>query len=160
MAHAIPSGSMTAPLYAPVFDAGAVADVLGGAAVLKRAVSTLRDLDELVARGLPLRTLRLATERAAANPREARRLRDAIVPSASRKRRTTRLTPSESGRVERMARVVALAEYVLEDGALAREWLAREHPLLGGSPIDLARTELGARTVESLLWDLELSLPV
>jgi len=66
---------------------------------------------------------------------------------------------SQSERLERLARVMALAEDVWESRDDARRFLTTPHALLGERPLDLAQTELGARRVEDLLWRLEYSLP-
>ena len=142
-------------------DVHGVARILGGRAVLKRQVRSLADLQQLVAAGLPVGALNRTAEYVAANPREVTRLKDRLVPAATRKRRKTVLKASESERVERLARLMALAEEVWEDRDGAREFLRTPHPLLGGrATIDLARTELGARQVEELLQDVEYSLPL
>ena len=74
--------------------------------------------------------------------------------------RRRRLTPQESQRLERVARIIALAEYVWENLEHARTFLVSEQlPLGGARPIDLARTDVGAREVETLLANLEYSLP-
>ena len=66
----------------------------------------------------------------------------------------------ESGWLERLARLTALAEDVWGDPKLAHEFLHGEQPQLGGArPIDLARSEHGAWEVEKLLMKLEHSLP-
>jgi len=148
-------------------DVEAVAAVLGGEDVLKDVVHDLGDLERVVARGLPEEALRRTVRSAvgegpgaAAGRRRA--LADRLVPPATRKRRAgSALTPEESARVERLARVVALAERVWEDRGKAQAFLARPHPLLEDrAPLDVAQTELGARRVERLLEKLEYSLPV
>jgi putative toxin-antitoxin system antitoxin component (TIGR02293 family) len=63
--------------------------------------------------------------------------------------------------VERLARVMALAEQVWESRDDAREFLAQPHSMLEErSPLEMAETELGARRVERLLMNLEYGLPV
>jgi putative toxin-antitoxin system antitoxin component (TIGR02293 family) len=50
----------------------------------------------------------------------------------------------------------ALAEEVLEDAGRAREWLHQPQRGLGNRiPLDLIRTEAGAREVEDLLGRIE-----
>ncbi len=84
----------------------------------------------------------------------------AIVPSATFKRRT-RLSPDESARTERLARVIALVEEMAGDADAAREFLNRPHPLLEHeTPLAVAHTELGARRVENLLYSIEHGLPL
>jgi len=68
---------------------------------------------------------------------------------------------NESKRLQRLARITALAEEVWDVPALAHEFLTSPQPQLGGErPVDLARNELGTRQVEGLLFKLEHSLPV
>ena len=122
--------------------------------------SGIRPIQSFDASGLPVRTLDRTVQYIASSPREAVRLRDRLVAPATRKRRSQRLKPAESERVERLARVMALAEEVWESREDARQFLTTPHALLDGArPLDLARSELGARRVEELLWRLEYSLP-
>ena len=73
---------------------------------------------------------------------------------------TARLSPGESERTERLARVIASAEYVWDDRNDAREWLNTMHPALENrTPIQAAMTELGARRVEDLLDQIVYGLP-
>jgi putative toxin-antitoxin system antitoxin component (TIGR02293 family) len=66
------------------------------------------------------------------------------------------LTPVESDRLYRLARLAALAEEVFEDLDRAREWLRQHQRGLGDrAPLDLMRTEVGAREVEDLLGRIE-----
>ena len=59
-------------------------------------------------------------------------------------------------RAVRLARIHALAEFVLEDDRVGRDWLARPQPGLGGRrPNDLLSSEFGAREVETLLDRIE-----
>jgi putative toxin-antitoxin system antitoxin component (TIGR02293 family) len=90
-------------------------------------------------------------------------LADIVAPRTTRVRRERegRLSPEESERLERLARLTALAAQVLESEVEAQDFLFQPHPLLRGEkPAALARSELGARQVEDLLWRLEYSLPV
>ena len=84
--------------------------------------------------------------RVALNHREARQLRDRVVPSATWKRAKGRVSGHASERVERLARVLAAAEYTWMDQEQARAWVNQPHPELGGqTPLSVAATELGAR---------------
>lgn len=144
-----------------MLDARAVARVLGGEAVLGRRVETTADLSRAVQEGLPVEALDAVADRVTDRGAEKRKLLDRVVPRATRYRRQHRLKPDESERLERLARVVALAEEVWEDPGNARAFLWDEQPGLGGHrPVDLAEWELGARQVEDLLFELEYSLPV
>jgi putative toxin-antitoxin system antitoxin component (TIGR02293 family) len=92
-------------------------------------------------------------------PKQVNELVYRLVPEATFKRRA-RLTQVESERTERLARVIAAANYVWEDEAAAREWLTKKHPELGDeTPVDRAMSELGAREVEELLDKLFYGIP-
>lgn len=137
-----------------------VAQVLGGRAVLQRTVRTWVDLDRLVRDGLPKASLQMVARHAVEEGASAAELVYSVVPSATFKRRD-RLSLDESERTERLARVIALAEAAWGDEDQARAFLNRPHPLLEGeTPLNVARTELGARRVEQLLYDAEHGLPL
>ena len=121
---------------------------------------SLAELDAAVREGLPKSALRESVQHVARTPEERRSLMFRIVPEATFKRRQDKLTPDESEKTERLARVFATALHVWDDEADAREFLNTPHPLLGErSPLDVAMTELGARRVEELLWQLFYGLP-
>jgi putative toxin-antitoxin system antitoxin component (TIGR02293 family) len=137
-----------------------IADVLGGQTILGRRLGSLATLDDAVAQGLPKATLRRTVSRIFASKIEQRRLMNRIVPEATFKRRRDRLSAAESQRTERIARVIANAEYVWGDREDARRFLTTTHPALRGkAPIDTAMTELGARQVEDLLGKIFHGLP-
>ncbi len=132
-----------------IVTADRVARVLGLA-----RVHSLRDLSARVTNGLPKTALERVLRRAAgSNAAERRRLLQRVVPLATYKRRRRALKVEESERTERLARVIAAAEFVWEgDAAGAHEFLSTAHPLLGGAtPLDAALTDLGAREVEQIL---------
>ena len=138
-----------------------VVETLGGARLLRARVRTLMDLAQLVSNGLPFRSLRAVAERYPEPYR--RRIEQLVVPRTTLQRREASgvLSPEESERLERVARLSALAEYVWESRDAAQQWLTTPLPLLGNeAPLDLAATDLGARRVEDVLWKLEHSLPV
>ena len=131
-----------------------VAEVMGGPGVLGSDVDSLRDLAAVVSHGLPKQALRNTIRRLFENPHEINSLVYRVVPEATYKRRT-RLSAAESERTERLARVIAAAEYVWDDREPAHAWLRRPHPELGGqTPLECAMSELGARQVEELLGKL------
>lgn len=135
-----------------------VAEMLGGRAILRSTVRTWVDLERLVRAGLPKRSLQLLARRAVEPGEPANEFVYQVVPAATFKRRN-RLSMAESERTERLARVVALAASIWDDEADARAFLNRPHPLLDNeTPLGVARTELGARRVERLLYDVEHGL--
>jgi len=136
-----------------------VAERLVGEAYGGSPLQSLRDLRLAVERGLEVEALERLTDYLGRDAAEAARLRHAIVPRTTLRRRT-RLTPEESERTERLARLVVLSEDAWEEREVAREFLLSAQPQLGGDrPVDLALTELGAREVEELLVRLEYALP-
>ena len=129
--------------------------VLGGERVLGRRVRVMDDLRRAVIEGLPVAAL-AELVRHVGRPE----LRYRVVPKATLHRRKTKLSLEESERLERLARVIALAEHVWENQEHAKIFLVNKQARLGGeTPLDMARTELGAREVEELLWQIEYSLP-
>ncbi len=136
-----------------------IAQIMGGQATLGIRIVSVHDLAESVSSGLPKQALRKTAQRVYDAPRDVSRLMYKLVPEATYKRRT-RLTPAESEKTERLARVIAAAEEVWGDRTDTREWLKRPHPELGGeSPLQRAMSELGAREVEALLNKMFFGLP-
>src|SRR5690606_6233936 len=85
------------------------------------------------------------------------------LPAATLKRRreTGRLTPDESDRVYRYARLLELAmALTADDEAAARDWLQAPAPYFGGeSPLLRATTEYGAHEVEDLIGRIRHGIP-
>jgi putative toxin-antitoxin system antitoxin component (TIGR02293 family) len=137
-----------------------IAEVMGGAEVLGRSIRSIVDLEGTISRGLPRRALRIAVERVYPEAGDARRIMFRVIPEATFKRRRTRLSPAESERTERLARVIAAAEHTWGNRADARAWLIHPHSELGGrTPLDASMTELGARRVEELLERMYYGIP-
>ena len=81
------------------------------------------------------------------------------IPSRTLARRKAdgRLSPEESDRLLRAARVYSRALELFEgDATAATEWMTTLNTALGGNaPITYARTELGAEEVESVIGRIE-----
>jgi putative toxin-antitoxin system antitoxin component (TIGR02293 family) len=137
-----------------------VSRVLGGTRTLKHRVRTLNDLHEIVAEGLPMASVRaLFSHVSERYDVEIQPLRDFVAPRATLKRRRTRLSPTGSQRLERLARIVAMTEEVWQDKTATAEFLTRPHRVLGGrTPLQMAATDPGARQVEELLASIEFGL--
>jgi putative toxin-antitoxin system antitoxin component (TIGR02293 family) len=122
--------------------------------------ASFAELDDRVRVGLPKSALRASVDHVTRSSEERRTLLFRIIPEATFKRRRDRLSPDESERTERLARVFATAEYVWDSESDAKEFLNTGHSLLNGrTPLDVSMTELGARRVEELLWKLFYGLP-
>lgn len=140
-----------------MIEPAAIADILG----IRKEVHTLNDLDRAVSRGLSKTSVTRLVTRLALNAKDARTIRDQVVPLATWKRTTGRLSLHASERTERLARVMAAAEFTWDDPDLARRWMSNPHGMLGGrTPIAVAATEVGARAVETILAELFYGLPV
>lgn len=77
--------------------------------------------------------------------------------SFARRKKSGRLSPEESERLLRLARVFERALFLYDGDQIgARQWLETPIPALGNeSPLDVARTEPGAREVEDLIGRIE-----
>lgn len=138
----------------------ATGEVLGGRRVLGKAVTSLLELNEAVEQGLPKASLRIVVARVFPDAAGQRAMMRRIVPEATYKRRRERLSPAESERTERLARIVAIAEDVWQNREQARRFLTTPHPEIGGkSPLDAALTELGARQAEEVMARIVYGLP-
>jgi putative toxin-antitoxin system antitoxin component (TIGR02293 family) len=75
----------------------------------------------------------------------------------TRRKREGRFLPDESDRLIRASRLFARTLELFEgDREAATEWLTHRQPALGGAmPLDLAKTDIGAREVERLIGRLE-----
>ena len=74
-----------------------------------------------------------------------------------RRKEEGRLRPDESDRLIRASRLFARAVDLFDGNAeAAKAWLLRAQRALGGAvPLEMARTELGAREVERVIGRLE-----
>ena len=137
-----------------------VVQSLGGKQLLG-AIRTFADLNVAVGRGLPYRSLVVLAGQFAAQHRS--HVEQIVAPRSTLQRREREgvLARDESERLERIARLTALAEEVWESTEAAQEFLTTAHPYLDHQvPIDLAASDLGTRRVEAVLWGLEHGLPV
>jgi putative toxin-antitoxin system antitoxin component (TIGR02293 family) len=114
-----------------------------------------RDLARLVDERLPLASLAtLAT-----HGMSDEEIYSLIVPRRTlvhRKSRQESLTHDESDRAVRIARMTSLAEEIFGNDAKASRWLRKAKTRFEGrSPLEMLRTEAGARLVEEMLLQLD-----
>lgn len=130
-----------------------IAEALGGRRTLGRQVRTLKDLANIVRKGLPADALAALGEKLELN--QATLSGKVGIPTRTLTRRFSRharLTAAESDRAVRMARVYTTAVEMLGDPEKAAGWLRTPNRALGGElPIDQLDTDLGSREVENLL---------
>lgn len=117
-------------------------------------------IEKAVERGLPRQALRHVAESLAGGDKaHATSLEWGVVPKTTLERRATQLSPQESERTERVARLFVHARRALGTEAEARDFMTTPHPALDGrSPVDAARSDLGTRRTEQVLNALEYGL--
>lgn len=128
-------------------------EVLGGVAVLGRAVASSRALAELVREGLPAESLSQLARRL--DLRQAEISAKIGIPQRTLTRRLARharLTAAESDRTVRLAQVYANAVDSLGSEEKAAQWLKTPNRALRGNrPLDQLDTDPGVREVEDVL---------
>lgn len=120
-----------------------------------REVSTARDLELVVQEGLPSQSVEVTIDHISPHDPAPRYQ---IVPRATLSRRIKngeRLSAEESEKLQRVARVFAMALDVWGSVEDAREFMVKRHPMLDDrSPFEASLSEIGAREVESILGRL------
>ncbi|HEY0942713.1 MAG TPA: antitoxin Xre/MbcA/ParS toxin-binding domain-containing protein [Steroidobacter sp.] len=134
-----------------------VAEVLGGSKILGQRPHNTDDWMSLIETGLPAAAAEALKEVVGLDdPSLATTLGVSIRTLARARAAQGRLDSVVSDRLYRLARLVAIARVVLEHDDKAVHWLTHPQPGLGGRrPIDLAKSEPGAREIENLLLRIE-----
>lgn len=125
----------------------------GYVALLGLTTFALPELLRTIEGGLPYRVFETFLEQTGLSADRVAELSDITRRDLSLRRDEGHFTRAESDRLIRGARVVGGAIGLFKgDRATAGVWLMSGQPALGGSvPLDLARTDLGAREVERVL---------
>ena len=128
-----------------------VGEVMGGRRALGTMPATADDLVELVRGGVPIAAIdhMLQSEVVRAGDLEA-----LVIPrrTLANRRRLGRLSPEQSDRLLRVARLIAEAIETFGSREKASTWLRRPTTLLGGrAPIERLDTDTGCREVETAL---------
>jgi putative toxin-antitoxin system antitoxin component (TIGR02293 family) len=116
-------------------------------------------LDRIVHDGLPFAVVRAMMDTGRVSLAE---IKAYVVPRGmiGRRIKSRALSVAESVRAERLARVVATAEEVFGDAGKAHRWMRSGLPELDGrTALEVAATELGARSIETMLWEIAYGLP-
>jgi putative toxin-antitoxin system antitoxin component (TIGR02293 family) len=130
-------------------------DLLGERTVGKKT-SDPRSIIERIRAGLPYKALESVASALDLSQDEVSRIFSIPMRTLMRRKRSHRLTPEESDRVHRVARVVSHAIDTLEKQEAAVHWLKSPNPALGRiAPLSLLDTDLGAREVERILGRIE-----
>ena len=143
-----------------MIQAAEIAMVMGGRNVIGRQIRSLSDLDRAINQGIPREALDRVLVAVFGEERSSAEFRNRVIPRATYQRKETLESPF-SDRVERLARVFAMARATWGDDEKARRFLLSPHPELeGNTPIEVALTEVGARRVEAVMERGAHGLPV
>ena len=136
-----------------------IADALGGRKVLNADLGTPRALLRGVESGLPYASLDALTARFGLTRAEVAAATRIPLRTLARRKRERKLHPDESDRLVRLARIAADGARVLGDERTAGSWLRDANVALGGErPIDLLKSDLGARQVDDVLGRIEFGV--
>ena len=147
-----------------------IATLFGGEKVLGRKVRDYADLDAVIEAGLPVgavdeirntvagKTVVVRSRQAIAafkrnNPERVHGVGQGLFMAKA-------ASPERSRKLERLARLYALAERVFGGRAYANEFLHKPHSRLDGrAPIECIETELATKQVEQILNAIAYGLP-
>ena len=139
--------------------AAAAAEQLGGAEAIGREVRSDTDMAMAVGLGFRVEVIDALKHRGVTD----REIGDLIIKPRTlshRREKRSKLTVEESDRAARVARAVALAEMTFANQEKANRWLHKSLNSLGGqTPMELVRTDAGARIVENLMARIAWGAP-
>jgi len=130
-----------------------VVRVLGGPKIVGRSVRSPEDLAERVRGGLPFSALSAVVEQYEIS-------RDVVCEilrrNLLRRQKQNHLSPDESDRLYRLARVLAHANRVFEDPEESADWIRTPNTALGKQqPLTLLDTDIGVQQVDQVLGRIE-----
>ncbi len=124
---------------------------LGGARVLGHQVVTDADMARIVINGFPTASID-ELRKGGMSEKEVSYLIIKPRTLSHRREHGRRLTPEESDRAARVARIIALAEETFGNVEKAARWLRGPLSFLEGkSPMELVRSDSGTRILENTL---------
>lgn len=130
--------------------------LLGGATVLKDRPRSSLDWVTLIRRGLPAAALESLIGNLGLPQAELGAVLGIPERTLARRKKEGTLSPDESAKLVRLARVARRAAEVFENRDAALGWLRRPNRALGGEvPLRLLDTEIGAESVMDLLGRIE-----
>ncbi len=134
----------------------AVVGVLGGTKVLGRGIRSPGDLADRVRRGFPFAALSAVMDDYGISRDVACEVLQLSSRNFLRRRDQKRLSPVESDRLYRLARVLAHANRVFEDPDESAEWIQTPNAALGKQePLTLLDTDIGVQQVDQVLGRIE-----
>jgi putative toxin-antitoxin system antitoxin component (TIGR02293 family) len=126
-------------------------------ALLGLRIFALTDLLRAIERGLPFQAFERLQRHVGLEIEQIAALIHIPRRTLTRRREQGRFLPEESDRLVTAARLLGKALDLFEgDADATRRWLQSRHKALGGAvALDVAKTEVGAREVETLIDQLE-----
>lgn len=134
---------------------------LGGTKLLGKKIESPLDFADMIQEGLPSRSVFFLQKLMALGNEEYASTLGVSSRWLGRYRNMPQkhLDPNVSDRLYRIARIFKLAEEVLESQDTANHWLHRPQTGLNERiPLELIRSEAGAKEVEELLYRIEYGL--
>jgi len=136
--------------------ASSAAALLGGTSVLPMLPRGAMDWIPLVRQGLPSASVDALVRSTRITQAELAHALAIPERTLARRKREGALSPEESAKFVRFARVVERAEAVFEDTGGALSWLQSANAALGGvTPMSLLDTDIGADSVMDTLGRIE-----
>lgn len=133
-----------------------VVNLLGGEGVLRAQPRVVMDWIPLVRQGLPSASVDAVVRITRITQSELAHALAIPERTLARRKREGTLSPEESAKFVRFARVVERAEIVFENANNALSWLQSQNAALGGvSPLSLLNTDIGADSVLDTLGRIE-----
>jgi putative toxin-antitoxin system antitoxin component (TIGR02293 family) len=137
----------------------AVAEILGGKKVLRREISSLKDMQDMLLEGLPYGAFIFLANKLHIGREEASSALTISNRTLIRRKAGNRFKADESDRIARLARITAKAIETLGTEEKATNWLRKPNRALGGFvPLHLTSTDIGARQVEDVLAKIEYGI--
>lgn len=130
--------------------------MLGGGAAVGGRARTAEALAERIREGLPFATVAAVMGRYDLSRDVLCKILNLSPRSFRRRREQMRLSPAESDRLYRLARVIAHANRVFEDPGESTEWIHTRNAALGKQqPVTLLDTDIGGQRVAEVLGRIE-----
>ena len=133
-----------------------VLTVLGGTKVVGRSVRSPEDLAKRVREGLPFSALSAVVQQYGLSRDVVCEILHLSRRNFLRRKQQNRLSPDESDRLYRLARVLAHANRVFEDPEESADWIQTPNTALGKQePLTLLDTDIGVQQVDQVLGRIE-----
>ncbi len=136
-----------------------IASLFGGKKILKRTVVEPYEMREALREGLPFRAFESFVKTIGISSAAITKALGIAPRTLARRKERHALSPEESDRLYRLARVTLMAIQVLGTQEKAKQWLERPNRALGGeTPLHLLDTDIGSRQVEAILGRIDYGI--